>query len=121
MIAIDGKSYAAGSILATIAHEQGHICLSHTLRGPIDDDVSRNDERQAELFSCSVSATTPFAGHIVLSSLFVNVLFAWMMGNDEIATTHPHSRERVFNTVNSNERILKNLGITKNNIEDFLP
>jgi hypothetical protein len=121
MIAIDAKSYAAGSIIATIAHEQGHICLSHTVRGPVDDDVSRNDERQAELFSCSVSTATPFAGHIVLASLFVNVLFAWMMGDDEIATTHPHSRERVFNTVNSHERILKNLGITKNNIEDFLP
>lgn len=121
LIAIEAKSYAAGGILSVIAHEQGHICLSHTFREEITEETSRNDERQADLFGCNVSVTTPFASHIVLATLFVEVVFAWMQGNEKIATTHPLSRERVYNTVNAHDTILKALGITLDNIDWFLP
>jgi hypothetical protein len=121
IIGIESKSYSAGGILAVLAHEQGHICLSHTLRSDWSNEVSRNDERQADLFGCNVSITTPFASSIVLATLFVEVVFSWMSGNKEIATTHPASRERVYNTIDAHDTILKELGITKENIEYFLP
>ena len=122
MIGIDAKSYAAGGILAIVGHEQGHICLSHTLQGgDYSDEMSRNNERQADLFGCNVSVTTPFATHIVLATLFGEVLFNWMIGNEQIATTHPHSRERVFNTIRAHDTILAELGITEDNIHWFIP
>lgn len=121
IISIEAKSYAAGGILSVIGHEQGHICLSHTLRDDWSDEVSRNDERTADLFGCNVSLTTPFASNIVLATLFVEVVFNWMSGNHRIATTHPASRERVYNTINAHDVILKELGITKENIDWFLP
>ena len=120
-IAIESKAYAAGGILSVIAHEQGHICLSHTLREDRSDEISRNDERQADLFASSVSITTPFSGHIALAGLFVQVIFTWLGGNNETATTHPISRERVYNTVNANDVALKSVGITMDNIDWFLP
>jgi len=121
IIGVEAKSYTAGAILSVIAHEQGHICLSHTLREDVSDEVSRNDERQADLFGLNVSATTPFTSHIVLATLFVEIIFTWMSGNEDIATTHPHSRERVYNTLNGHDVVLKALGITKDNIDGFLP
>jgi len=119
-MAIEAKSYTAGAILAVIAHEQGHICLSHTIRGDQSGEVSRNDERQADLFGCSVTATTPFASHIILASLFVEILLSWMEDEDDVATSHPHGRERVYNTLNSHDAVLRDLGITKDNIDGFL-
>lgn len=121
IVGTEAKSYTAGAIMAVIAHELGHICLSHTLREECSDDVSRNDERQADLFGCNVSCTTPFASHIVMATLFCEILFTWMSDIDAIATTHPHSRERVYNTVNAHDIILKSLGITPSNIDVFLP
>jgi len=119
-IGIEAKSYTAGAILSVIAHEQGHICLSHTIRGEGGNEVSRNDERQADLFAHSVTATTPFASHIILASLFVEILLSWMMEDDDVATSHPHSRERVYNALNSHDEVLRELGITKDNIDEFL-
>ena len=121
IISMESKSYAAGGILSVIAHELGHICLSHTLAGCVNNETSRNDERQADLFGCSVSATTPFASHIVLATLFVEIVFNWMHGSTQIATTHPASSERIYNTINAHDGVLKALGITKENIEWFLP
>ena len=120
-IAIESKSYAAGGILSVIAHEQGHICLSHTMRGDQSEEISRNDERQADLFGCNVSHTTPFGSHIILAGLFTEVIFTWMQGDNVVASTHPISRERVYNSVNANDVALKALGITMDNIDWFLP
>jgi hypothetical protein len=121
IIAINAKGYNAGAIINTIGHEMGHICLSHTLRDNVSNEVSRNDERQADLFGYNIVSNTPFSEHISIASLFVEIIFAWMEGIESIATTHPHGRERVYNFVNGNIDTLKVLGITLNNIDDFLP
>jgi len=120
IIATEAKSYTAGALISTIAHEQGHICLSHVIREEDSGEVSRNDERQADLFGCSVTATTPFASHIILASLFQEIIFSWMEDEESIATTHPYGRERVYNTLNSHDAVLRDLGITKDNIDEFL-
>lgn len=118
----EAKSYFTGLLLAVVAHELGHICLSHCIRTDGNYETSRNDERSADLFAQSVISTTPFSGYLILSSLFMEVLFTWMSKqSDGPATTHPHSRERVYNTVNSHEQYLAEIGITTETIEDFLP
>jgi hypothetical protein len=121
MIGIDAKSYAAGGMLSVIGHEMGHICLSHTRQRSRSEEVSRNNERQADLFGCNVTVTSPFASHTVLANLFFEVLITWLMGNEKIATTHPHSRERVFNAINAHNEILDAMGINAETIEYFLP
>jgi len=122
VISAEANSYWFGSILSVVGHELGHICLSHTVRGDWSNSVSRNDERQADLFAHSVVTTTPFAKYNVLSTLFTEVVFAWLHKNhDGPATTHPHSEERVMNTINSHEELLAGYGITKDNIGSFLP
>jgi len=109
-------------VLAVVAHELGHICLSHTLSLEDSNTCSRNDERQADLFAFSVIATTPFAKYNAMATLFVDILFEWMGGGSEdTATTHPHSKERVMNCLASNHMVFRAYGITKDNINDFLP
>lgn len=122
IIGIEANSYLVGAILSVVGHELGHICLSHTIRGDWSNEVSRNDERQADLFAHSVVSTTPFASYTVLGTLFTEIIFTWMSkGHTGPATTHPHSRERVYNTINSHEEVLASLGITRDNIDNFLP
>jgi len=121
-LAKESKAFSVGLLLAVVAHELGHICLSHTLRDDVSNEISRNDERQADLFAQSVISDTPFAGYLILSSLFMEILFTWMgKNNDGPATTHPHSKERVYNTLNSHDEYLAELGITKDTIDRFLP
>ena len=122
IIKAESASYWFGSVLSVVGHELGHICLSHTVRGDWSNSVSRNDERQADLFAYSVVSTTPFAKYNVLSTLFTEVVFAWLSkGRTGPATTHPHAIERIMNTINSNEDLLNGYGITTENISDFLP
>ena len=121
LLASEASSYWFGSILSVIGHELGHICLSHTIRGDWTNPVSRNDERQADLFAHSIVSTTPFAKYNILSTLFNEVVFAWLSNSNEPVTTHPCSIERVMNTINSHEELLIEYGITKENIHVFLP
>jgi len=120
IIAIEAKGFAAGGTLAVIAHEQGHICLSHVIREDRSDVITRINERQADLFSNGVTATTPFESHILLGSLFVEILLSWMGDDNSIPTTHPHGRERVYNNVRSNDVVLKEFGITVDNVHEFM-
>lgn len=121
-LAEEAKSFFTGILLSVVAHELGHICLSHVVRNDGTFETTRNDERSADLFSQSVISSTPFGGYTILSSLFIEILFTWMLKNDDgPATTHPHARERVINTVNSHEQYLEGLGITIDTIQDFLP
>lgn len=118
----EAKSYFTGMLLSVVAHELGHICLSHCIRTGGNYETSRNDERSADLFAQSVISTTPFSRYLIMSSLFMEVLFTWMSKHDDgPATTHPHSRERVYNTVNSHEQYLEHIGISRDTIDEFLP
>ena len=119
----ESVSYFTGMLLSVVGHELGHICCSHTLRDSDNFKVSRNDERTADLFAQSIVVTTPFAGYLVLASLFMEIVFTWLDPNQEEspATTHPYSRERVHNILTSHDEYLASVGITKDNIDDFLP
>jgi hypothetical protein len=119
----EAKGFAAGFTLGVVAHELGHICLSHTRRGEVDDSISRDDERHADLFACSVAGTTIFSQYIVVGLLFGEIVLTWVTKDysNGPATTHPHSRERVMNMLTSHEETLADYGITRDNIEQFLP
>lgn len=118
----EAKSFFTGMLLTVIGHELGHICLSHCLGSATIFEIYRNDERSADLFAQSIISSTPFGGYTILSSLFIQILFTWMHKNDDNnISTHPHSRERVINTLNSHEEYLKNMGITVDTIQYFVP
>jgi hypothetical protein len=119
----EAKSYLAGSLLSVIGHELGHVILSHVLRGDTGSANSRNDERQADLAACAISESTPFARYSVLGGLIMSIIFTWIFpeGGPETESTHPHSRERVINWVNSHREYLESFGINSKNIDQFLP
>lgn len=119
----EGKGYLAGSLVALIGHEAGHIILSHCIRPDTGDINSRNDERMADLVACAIADTTPFARYSILGGLIMEMIFTWMSTKQpvESETTHPHSRERVYNWVNSNREYLATVGISIKNIDQFLP
>ena len=120
-IGYEAQSYALGMAISVMGHELGHVCLGHLHSNEGSLTVSRNDERQADLFASSVVATTPFAKYCVLGNLFVEVMFSWFGPETAPATTHPYSRERVMNMINSTDEILAAYGFNKDNILDFLP
>lgn len=119
----EGKGYLAGSLIALIGHEAGHIILSHCIRPDTGNTNSRNDERMADLVACAIADTTPFARYAILGGLVMEMIFTWMTGKApvESETTHPYSRERVYNWVNSNREYLETVGISMKNVDQFLP
>lgn len=116
------KSFMSGSVLSVISHEMGHIALMHTQRNEIDYTISRNDERQADLFAQSVISSLPYQESNIMASLFSEILFTWMSKEyGGPATTHPHSRERVYNTYNSHEQYFASMNLPIESLEYFVP
>lgn len=96
------RDCAAAMDAFVIAHEAGHLALGHTLGSQRNYDVSRNQEREADSFAASVTATTPFRTQLFLGMLFTPAIFAWLehLGGGKI-TTHPAARERFANAIRS--------------------
>lgn len=120
----EAKSFLAGSVLFVLGHEQGHICLSHVVRDYDSDHLSRNDERSADLFACSVAEASLFTGYAVMGGLLMGFIFSWLHGrpsDSDPENTHPAGVERVYNLLNSHKEYLRSIGITSDNIERFLP
>ncbi len=119
----EAKSYLSGALLALLGHEAGHIVLSHVVRPDTGNANSRNDERMADLVACAIADSTPFAMYSIFGGLIMEMVFAWIHkdAGEETESTHPYSRERVYNWVNSHREYLENFGINKKNIESFLP
>lgn len=96
------RSNTMAIVLSCVAHELGHICLSHveTEYDPTVMSSNRNIERAADLFSASVIQTGPNvnAGAIgaVLLEVSLNCISA---GNGTM--THPSSKERIENIFTS--------------------
>jgi hypothetical protein len=79
------RSFQAAMILTVIAHELGHICLGHTLGVSTNNEVSRNQEREADSFAASVTASSPFSDYIVSGGIFWWVIMTWVA-----ASAGPH-------------------------------
>ena len=100
---LDAQSYAAAAEMYVVAHEAGHIALSHTLGNSLNYDISRNEEREADSFASSVLSSCRIPD-LFLGQVLVTIVFAWQehVGRNRTPTTHPLGRERFFNALKSN-------------------
>lgn len=109
------RMYAMSILVALLGHELGHASLHHDSCGM--NSISRNDERQADLFASSVAQSmgNGYAGAVGGAVLMLS--FLWMGGrysryvsredlrNPDKYSTHPVDIERIrsfiesFNTV----------------------
>jgi hypothetical protein len=121
------RSLSASMEAAVIAHEAGHIALSHTLGMALNFDVSRNQEREADSFASSVLSTSPFREYLFLGQVFVTLLFSWMdhVARSKNPTTHPLGRERFFNVMTNNSAAAADaadqFGLTRERLVELLP
>jgi hypothetical protein len=117
------RSYAAAMNLGVIAHELGHICLGHTLGGGTNMEISRNQEREADSFASSVASSSPFSDYVVAGGLVWWFILVWVAdaGGREVESTHPLPRERLLNFIRANKSQAAELGITEENVVDYLP
>jgi hypothetical protein len=121
------RSLSASMESAVIAHEAGHISLSHTLGLALNFDVSRNQEREADSFASSVLSSSPFREYLFLGQVFVTLLFTWLdhVARTKDPTTHPLGRERFFNVLTNNsaaaEDAADQFGLTRERLIELLP
>lgn len=120
-------SLSASMEAAVIAHEAGHISLSHTLGMASNFDVARNQEREADSFASSVLSASPFREYLFLGQVFTTLLFSWI---DHVArstnpTSHPLGRERFFNVLTNNSaaagEAADQFGLTRERLVALLP
>lgn len=114
--------------MEVIAHEVGHVVLCHTLGRPVNYDVSRNQEREADSVASSILSTCPYREYHFLGQVLGNIIFVWMEQLPDSApqaTTHPLSRERFANAFNSNSDAAREadeaFGLSRRKLEQLLP
>lgn len=119
-IAEEARRIAAGTVMGTLAHEAGHVVLGHVHRnGERLNEVTRNQERQADLFCDSVISTSQYGQYI-----FEGTVLYWLMKTrhdqarqvrtgqaTDANRTHPVARERLENVLRDNPEKAKALGI----------
>jgi hypothetical protein len=116
-------AHSAGMIAGIIAHELGHLALGHTLGRAANLEVSRNQEREADSFASSVISTSVFSDPLVEGMLLWELAWTWTqhLVGEEVATTHPVSRERLLDFIRANETVAASLGLTLETVEELLP
>ena len=117
------KSFTAAMLLNIISHELGHVALFHTkTTPPLAPQVSRNNERQADLFASSVVSVSLFNDYLVAGSIVWWIIQSWV---DKVPrfeeSTHPESRERLFNFINANRKEAESLGFDDETLKQLLP
>ena len=107
------KSVSAGLLLGILAHEAGHMALGHVLRTEDrgNNDISRNQEREADSFASSVIASSPFGEYILAGMLFWHYALAQQEKEGTRPTTHPLSLERFENFVRANPDLAAEFGL----------
>ena len=121
------RSMSASMEMAVIAHEAGHIALSHTLGLASNFNVARNQEREADSFASSVLSASPFREYLFLGQVFITLLFSWMdyVARRKDPTSHPLGRERFFNIMTNNSaaagEAADQFGLTRERLIALLP
>ena len=107
------KSVSAGMILGILAHESGHQSLGHVLNTGRSEnlEISRNQEREADLFASSVISASPFGEYMFAGTLFWYYALATQEGGKQ-ENTHPLSKERFENLVRSNPEKAAAMGVS---------
>ncbi|MCD4674873.1 MAG: hypothetical protein K8S18_02620 [Desulfobacula sp.] len=121
------RSYSAAICMGIISHELGHIALGHTLKITSNKnfEISRNQEREADLFSSSIASSSPFSDYIVEGGIFWWALMTWADKVDinrfKGESTHPNSRERLMDYIRANKDQASAVGIDEESILKYIP
>lgn len=115
------ETYAYYGVAAVVAHELGHIVLGHCAANDWTEVLSRNNERQADLFAAQIIEVFPAKSYGIYANMFIEVLFLWMSPSNYEPSTHPHSRERVYNMYDSHDVYFRAFGLVRAYLDLFLP
>ena len=100
----DAEQLAFGVEVSVMAHEVGHLCLAHTasMQG-CSDEVSRNQEREADSFAASVLSSLAGGEATFLGHVLCPLMFAWQDFSirNRQPTSHPLGRERFQSALRS--------------------
>lgn len=125
LIINEGDSYTDGALIYVIAHELGHICLHHThsSRGgrSLINSMSRNNERCADLFASSIIEAMNYPQYMFIGNIIMILSFAWMSDDEDVATTHPYTKERFDYIYNSHIELINSFGFTREVFDSLLP
>jgi hypothetical protein len=86
-----------GMITHVIAHEMGHLCLGHTCSlVRVEDEVSRNMEREADSFAASILHTLDNRAYHFVGQILFDLMMTWQHHGiaPQTPTSHPCSRDR---------------------------
>lgn len=115
------RELSVKAIAAVLGHETGHVCLGHVDgTSMIENNVSRNDERSADLFACSILQGTGIGGSFADGVLLMTLSLYFLSGDDDGDGNHPSSVERVMNIIQSFKNELEYSNIHESDILKLL-
>lgn len=111
-------------ITFVLGHEIGHIMLCHCDRtNQNTNNISRNNERSADLFSCSIMQGTGFGSSFAEGGVFLILIFYFMADKKKRNLqygTHPGYVDRVMNIVQAFRNELMYANITETDIKRLM-
>lgn len=117
------QELALKMILGVLCHECGHLCLGH-LHGETartDNSISRNQEREADSFSCSMMLGTGLGSDFFIGNVLSMLsLYFLGKGNSNKFSTHPVTEERILNILRSFEHEIMYSGFNINDIKKLM-
>lgn len=115
------KELTVKMIMGVLGHETGHHCLGHLFGDRRDNTITRNQEREADLFSCSVCQGTGLGSNFVLGEILCELGFYYLSkGKIKKDATHPDSAERIMNMYNSFKKEIEYTGFSFNDIKKLM-
>lgn len=118
----EAKNISMGVLMGIMAHEIGHLAYGHVYSGSRTLERTRNQERDADSFACSVGSSEWFAESMFMGQLYFHFALALNeSGKDsDTRTNHPFSRERLLNLIRSNRPLAAKCGFTEEGMREFL-
>ncbi|MCX7591793.1 MAG: hypothetical protein N2255_09210 [Kiritimatiellae bacterium] len=117
------RSYGAGANLGIVAHELGHHVLGHVLGPDANLEITRNQEREADLFADSVVSSSPFGDYLVAGQIMWWLILVWVENStgERRVTTHPWAAERLMNCIRDHRDQAAQIGVTAETVRLLLP
>lgn len=111
-------------ITFVLGHEIGHIMIGNLNRTDhAPNNVSRNNERSCDLFSCSILQGTGIGSTFAEGAVFMMLVFYFLddtKGRNAQYGTHPGHRDRVMNIVQSFKNELAYANISETDILNLM-
>lgn len=117
------KGFADGVCKATLAHEFGHLAAGHPRGADLNQTVSQNEERQADLFASSVAASVANGQQMLggqILTWYTLALAETINPTNEVFRSHPYSVDRLRAAVDANKALAASMGITPADVESLV-